>query len=519
MVAKELENVKRLCKEQYQELSECSSFDTNLNRTVLVSVELTDVCQVVLCEQIREFKVSSTITGEVVQPFIREVTEGLSVVDGSVHSMTMAALESIGANFEVLKTSIQQVRMPVLKTVHGDVTIRHNDELTLVEMPSLQVVARSLSVVNNTKMTCDGLDFDHLGHACHEAEGEIGACNHASCMDWETLKTACGEMYEELGNCEYMNIELTNGCQVVRCEHVSEFKVVGTCQNTCHHLNDGECDDGGPGADFAECAYATDCHDCCTKDPTRPECEMAAVDSKLFDRHLVQPFIRGISGSFTVAVVPARSLNMIALEWIGADANIFHTSVRDLSMPMLNSIDGNLTIRYNNDLNLVTMPKLQTDTSNILMSHNGKMICNSADFGQLDQPCYGGEIGTCHHPSCQEWDSLKSSCGDNYEEIENGFCGRNIELKSNCQIVRCEWVREFNVLPSMPAGRIVQPFIREITRGLTVVEVPVHSLTMIATEWIGTHIEILNTPIKDLHMPMLSAVGEPYCHFAQNKHQ
>jgi hypothetical protein len=34
------------------------------------------------------------------------------------------------------------------------------------------------------------------------------------------------------------------------------------CSNTCYHANDGECDDGGPGSIYAECAYGTDCGDC-----------------------------------------------------------------------------------------------------------------------------------------------------------------------------------------------------------------------------------------------------------------
>ena len=43
-----------------------------------------------------------------------------------------------------------------------------------------------------------------------------------------------------------------------------------TCVNSCHlagtHIqlqtSDGLCDDGGPGAEYADCAYGTDCEDC-----------------------------------------------------------------------------------------------------------------------------------------------------------------------------------------------------------------------------------------------------------------
>ena len=34
------------------------------------------------------------------------------------------------------------------------------------------------------------------------------------------------------------------------------------CSNTCNYANDGECDDGGPGAEYSECQLGTDCADC-----------------------------------------------------------------------------------------------------------------------------------------------------------------------------------------------------------------------------------------------------------------
>ncbi len=36
----------------------------------------------------------------------------------------------------------------------------------------------------------------------------------------------------------------------------------GQCTNTCNSANDGECDDGGPGAQYSVCALGTDCADC-----------------------------------------------------------------------------------------------------------------------------------------------------------------------------------------------------------------------------------------------------------------
>ena len=35
------------------------------------------------------------------------------------------------------------------------------------------------------------------------------------------------------------------------------------CTNTCYNAkNDNECDDGGPGAKYSNCALGTDCNDC-----------------------------------------------------------------------------------------------------------------------------------------------------------------------------------------------------------------------------------------------------------------
>ncbi|HJL18008.1 MAG TPA: hypothetical protein RMH99_20250 [Sandaracinaceae bacterium LLY-WYZ-13_1] len=36
----------------------------------------------------------------------------------------------------------------------------------------------------------------------------------------------------------------------------------GSCTDTCVYAGDGDCDDGGPGADYALCAYGSDCTDC-----------------------------------------------------------------------------------------------------------------------------------------------------------------------------------------------------------------------------------------------------------------
>ena len=39
------------------------------------------------------------------------------------------------------------------------------------------------------------------------------------------------------------------------------------CTNTCAYASDGECDDGGPGSEFATCVRGTDCFDCGVRQP------------------------------------------------------------------------------------------------------------------------------------------------------------------------------------------------------------------------------------------------------------
>jgi hypothetical protein len=41
----------------------------------------------------------------------------------------------------------------------------------------------------------------------------------------------------------------------------------GGCTDTCEYATDGECDDGGPGAERMSCAYGSDCTDCGLRQP------------------------------------------------------------------------------------------------------------------------------------------------------------------------------------------------------------------------------------------------------------
>ncbi len=44
------------------------------------------------------------------------------------------------------------------------------------------------------------------------------------------------------------------------------------CTNTCQYNHDGQCDDGAPGADTADCDYGTDCADCGPRPVTVSTC-------------------------------------------------------------------------------------------------------------------------------------------------------------------------------------------------------------------------------------------------------
>lgn len=40
------------------------------------------------------------------------------------------------------------------------------------------------------------------------------------------------------------------------------------CGNTCNFASDSECDDGGPGSDYAICTFGSDCEDCGDREET-----------------------------------------------------------------------------------------------------------------------------------------------------------------------------------------------------------------------------------------------------------
>ena len=52
-----------------------------------------------------------------------------------------------------------------------------------------------------------------------------------------------------------------------------------TCTNTCINRSDGDCDDGGPGAEFSFCDIGTDCADCGPRPNRLPRCSSSGCGS------------------------------------------------------------------------------------------------------------------------------------------------------------------------------------------------------------------------------------------------
>ena len=63
----------------------------------------------------------------------------------------------------------------------------------------------------------------------------------------------------------HRSANLTSVCRRCRCAGLP-VGAAGECSNTCvgmpSYASDGYCDDGGPGAQFGDCALGTDCTDC-----------------------------------------------------------------------------------------------------------------------------------------------------------------------------------------------------------------------------------------------------------------
>ncbi|KOO36776.1 hypothetical protein Ctob_015320 [Chrysochromulina tobinii] len=62
------------------------------------------------------------------------------------------------------------------------------------------------------------------------------------------------------------------------------------CAETCNYANDGFCDDGGPGAEFTQCAIGSDCADCGVRNQTRPPADRSYLPSTLVDGYSAVAF-------------------------------------------------------------------------------------------------------------------------------------------------------------------------------------------------------------------------------------
>ena len=62
----------------------------------------------------------------------------------------------------------------------------------------------------------------------------------------------------------------------------TSFSSSSMCTNTCAHDHDGDCDDGGPGAEWSFCAIGTDCADCGAHGFAFLRAEADAIDQRVF---------------------------------------------------------------------------------------------------------------------------------------------------------------------------------------------------------------------------------------------
>jgi len=104
------------------------------------------------------------------------------------------------------------------------------------------------------RMACIGWDFDpsNPNASSMAPEGERPAhCQYGSPQP--QCGPDFGRMSDRGGDSVWQNCLEGNGC--------SERP---KCKNTCYrgYINDGDCDDGGAGAEYNVCALGTDCDDC-----------------------------------------------------------------------------------------------------------------------------------------------------------------------------------------------------------------------------------------------------------------
>ena len=96
----------------------------------------------------------------------------------------------------------------------------------------------------------------------------------AGCLRGPVLASECPtSISASTLNCDEVNLgsycvadgECGTDSNAHNCGDLAVYQIVSCapmCDNTCHFASNGQCSDGGPGAEFTACSLGTDCNDC-----------------------------------------------------------------------------------------------------------------------------------------------------------------------------------------------------------------------------------------------------------------
>lgn len=97
------------------------------------------------------------------------------------------------------------------------------------------------------------------------------------------------------------------GAEFSECAHGSDCADCGVrgggCTNTCEHSSDGECDDGGNGAEYSSCVIGSDCRDC----GERGGAAAAAAAAAAANSRSANPGDSGCCGDITISAGDASA--------------------------------------------------------------------------------------------------------------------------------------------------------------------------------------------------------------------
>jgi hypothetical protein len=101
-----------------------------------------------------------------------------------------------------------------------------------------------------------------------------------------------------------------------------------TCSDYCAYASDGECDDGGPGAEFADCSLGSDCEDCGVRYVVAaPTGECTCTDLRAFidngaGTSLCSTARQGCTNSFSVWQCSMSSINGATSYSVNCEASV-----------------------------------------------------------------------------------------------------------------------------------------------------------------------------------------------------